>query len=71
MDFKEWLKKRINTGKPQSPSKMKKIHNPEVPPAGIRDMRKDFSKDYPGFMSYQGDIGPYKLLGKVAKGSSS
>lgn len=63
MKFIEWLKHRESGGKPHAPSKVKKLHRKETFSKGSRDLRDDLSKDYPGNMEFQGDVGPYKVLG--------
>jgi hypothetical protein len=63
--FKQWLEQKY--AEKHSPSKVKKLHRDETFNKGSRDLRDDLSKDYPGNIEFQGDVGPYKLLGKKIK----
>ena len=66
-EFSDWAKKRADST-PSQPSKMKKLKAKETFTKGVRDLRNDLSDDYPGNIEFQGDVGPYKVLGKKHEG---
>jgi len=55
--FKEWLESNY-------PKKMKKIARKEVTPKNVRNLEDDLSKDYKGHIAKNGDVEPWKCLGK-------
>lgn len=67
MNFRQWLE---NNSRPQPPSATKKLNRKETFTKGVRDLRDDLSKDYPGNIEFQGDVGPYKVLGVGGKAIS-
>jgi hypothetical protein len=71
--FSEWMKEHCNQcGKPSKPSEWKNVSHDEKVPPGVRDGRDDLKtmgslSNYPGNISYQGDVGPYRLSKKTGK----
>jgi len=52
MNFKSWLEH----------AEAKKLKHNEKTPKGVRKMKSDLSKDYPGNLKNMGHVYPFKVL---------
>ena len=67
LKFTEWLGKQCADGKPKSPRGMVKVSHKEKISGGTRDMTDDLSSDYKGHIAHNGEVAPFKVMGKVSE----
>lgn len=67
--FSQWLESKCGCtgdGKPHSPRGMVKISHKEKI-MGARDLTDDLSADYQGHIGHNGEVAPFKVMGKKGK----